>query len=191
MKRLLGCLVLLLASTQLLLAGPVKNNDIDLNLDMVQCLTGGPPQYCNFDPGWGADGGPASGWANFSLIDEPYSFNFETGSALSWTYDGNNYSAVFGYGGFFDMVGPDGLTFTGVVTSGTSGWFGVGSGVNVNYFGQWSNGEYADGTAYITFNYDFVTSEADLTSHPAPEPSSLFLLGSGALGLLGLRRKLC
>jgi hypothetical protein len=189
MKQLLCCLVLLLACTQLSLAGPVKNNDVSLNLQMSWCLL----QYCNFDAGWAADGGPGSGWADFSMVNLPYSFSFETPAASSWQYfpGFSTYWAVYGYGGFFDMVGPDGLTFTGVVTSGSSGFNGLGADIMVNYFGQWSNGVYADGSAEFTLQLDSGNNFVTLTNQPAPEPSSLFLLGSGALGLLGLRRKLC
>jgi hypothetical protein len=187
MKPFLGCLILLLAATQLLSAGPVKNND--LNLQMQECIGFA---YCDFDADWTFHGAPAWGWADFSLIHEPYSFTFETGDPLSWTYGIDGYSAIFGEGGFFNIAGPDGV-FAGVVTSGTAGASAYFSYVDVNYFGQWSDGEYAEGNAYLLCNNDSYGNEAILTNQaaaPAPEPSSLLLLGSGVLGMLGLRRKL-
>ncbi len=138
-------------------------------------------------------GTSASGWADFpplTPIGTPISFNFETDQPLSWYWNGNYvYYATFGYGGFFDMTGPDGSTFTGVVTSGFAAVDGLSSQVDVNFFGQWTTGQYADGGA-VLWQHGGGTTTASLYEEIAPEPSSLVLLGTGLLGLLGWGRKL-
>ena len=186
MKPYFGCLVLLVASSQLLFAGAVNPDDIYLNLSMPSCSI---PEYC------GAviiyNGSPTQAWANFAPIDEPYSFNYETGPALSWTVYQHGYEATYGSGGYFDITGPDGLTFTGVVLGGTTYCDDLGCTDRADYSGEWSNGQYAQGSAYVVLSgHD---GQAYLESEPTqttPEPSTLLLLGSGVLGVLGLKKRL-
>jgi hypothetical protein len=55
--------------------------------------------------------------------------------------------------------------------------------VHVTYFGQWSNGLYADGFADVQITEDGRDGTAELRSQIAPEPSSFLLLGTGIAGL--------
>ena len=82
------------------------------------------------------------------------------------------------------MNGPYGLTFSGQITKGGASSNIRGDSVSVDFEGYWSNGIYGDGHADATSGFDY---SADLqTFAQAPEPSSLLMLGSGALGLAGL-----
>jgi hypothetical protein len=138
----------------------------------------------------GADGGPASGRADFADIQEPWSFNFVTGSATQWCENcPYPYDAKFGMGGQFTMQGPDGLTFTGVVTSGEAIAYGLGTNaVGVTFTGQWSNGLFGYGRAGVGFNVD-TGNIANLETHVAPEPSSLLLMGTAVAGLCAAGRR--
>jgi hypothetical protein len=182
------CFVLVvLASTQLLFADSV-NPPFNLNLSMGDCSLSN-----NCFSNTGFMGSPATAYADFSLINEPFTFNLQTGDALTYTYDPvtGDYSATFGLGGFFDMTGPNGLTFTGVVTSGSTAFTFNSWNVDVTYSGQWSDGQYATGTADVSIGGGGIEGAATLTQQDTvPEPGSFILLGSGLLGALGLRRKL-
>jgi uncharacterized repeat protein (TIGR03803 family) len=102
-----------------------------------------PPANCSADPGF--MGGSAGGQADFNSIGYPWTYNFETAKALTWSQNGNSYYAEFGYGGSFAMTGPGGVTFTGVITSGYAAVMGFQYVVAVRYSGQWSNGLYGYG----------------------------------------------
>ena len=182
MRRWVLCLLLFLSP----LVALMRADDINLtiNLSMIDCYG----LYCDANPG--SMGDPAFARADFSLINEPWSFELVTGPALSWGQNGDEYSATFGYGGSFTMIGPEGLTFSGVVTSGGSSGNSGSWGVTVDYFGQWSNGVYAEGSADVIINEHGRVSSADLNSAPAPEPSSFVLLGSGLLGLIGFGQRM-
>jgi hypothetical protein len=59
--------------------------------------------------------------------------------------------------------------------------------IDVTFFGQWSNGQYAYGSTQINSTpYGLV---AQFSEQPAPEPSTFALFGTGLAGLWGLRRK--
>jgi hypothetical protein len=178
------CATLLLVSAQLVFAGNLNNESINqiLTVNLAMDCSEQLGQYCDADPG--AFGGPARSEADFTPIGQPWEFGATTGSALSWAYNGDNYFATFGYGGSFDMNGPNGLTFTGVVTSGSTTFIAPGSwNVDVTYFGQWSNGLYADGSAEVQIQEGGVIRSAGLSSQIAPEPGTFLLMGSGLLGL--------
>jgi len=146
---------------------------------------------CSVDPYQQYPGNPASGLANFSAINQPWSFTFLTGYPSFWTCDRlcNNYNATFGVGGAFEMDGPAGLTLAGEITSGTS-WQNVdnGWGASLSFSGKWSNGM----SAYGDF-MDLVTAMngpyASLDVYTVPEPASLALVGAGTLVLWRLRRR--
>lgn len=179
----------LLCSFILLALAPLASADDIIQILTVDLQMNDCGSYCYSDPG-NFNGSPATAMANFALIDEPWMFNTGTGNALSWVYTGYSYDATFGYGGSFYMNGPEGLTFTGVVTSGTAFFVFNAWDVHVTYFGQWSNGLYGDGIADVLIQNGGVSSLATLKSQIAPEPSSFVLLVSGIVGLWGWGRKL-
>jgi hypothetical protein len=151
----------------------------------------------------GQDGFAASGSGNFNANvfgTAQLAYNFTTGLPLSWSDDGGSYYATFGLGGVFQMSLPGGLTFTGVVTSGSAGEEGLTSEVQVFFSGQWSNGQFATGNVY---EYEIGNGPMEslteqigqggqgrLARQSTPEPSTFLLLGSAALGALSWRNKL-
>jgi hypothetical protein len=98
------------------------------------------------DPGYKAGG---SGNFSTGTTGAPsVSYYFVTGLPLSWSDTGYSYTATFGLGGSFQMTLPNGLTFTGMITSGSAGSEGFTSEIQVYYAGRWSDGQYATGSVY-------------------------------------------
>jgi len=165
---------------------PFADNIDDLNFSLsMDCNSG---QYCFANPGF--DGSPATASGDFSVIGAPFTFNTTTGEAVQWGQDGKDYFATFGYGGVFQMTEPDGLSFTGVVTSGSAELAPGAWSVQVNYQGEWSNGVVASGEAFVQILNDGQDTQATLDSQVALEPSTFLLFGSGAVGIIGLGKRL-
>ena len=137
----------------------------------------------------------------------PWDFSFLTADPLaSWFRDnddcdyycwwgGNSY----GPGGTFILTGPEGEVFT---ASFSGGWYyeeGAYEHITIsdNSLDMWMSGEWDTGlrqAAHLQMHgqldRDQQTVWAYLDFFPVPEPSSLMLVGSGAVGLAGvLRRK--
>lgn len=147
---------------------------------------------CNVLPYEGSPGNPAAGNANFNSIDMPWSFSFVTANPLSWKCDSQceDYSADFGAGGTFLMSGPDGLTFSGEITSGTS-WQNLDLyyGAKLSFAGEWSNGLSASGD-FVDDVTGWNGPYASLDVYTTPEPATLALLGSGILAVWGTRKRI-
>lgn len=158
------------------------------NADIIQILSVNlmlAPCQCSYDDG--SDGSPASGNADFTSI-APWTLSFLTPSALSWQQGSDSYYATFGNGGYFDMTGPEGLTFSGIITSGQGGYLGFQSYLDVTFSGQWSDGLYGGGAVQFYF-LPTAQYESDLQTFIAPEPSSLVLLATGAGAIWSGRKR--
>ena len=178
--KLLFCCLAVLSLTTF----AVADNSNDLNFSVTMDCNHG--QFCSALPGNGGDS--ASADADFTSVGLPWIFLAITDNALQWSFNGDTYDATFGYGGTFQMSGPDGLTFTGVVTSGTAHDGPNGFWVDVSYSGEWSNGVFTTGSAESIFSSGGENAQATLQSQVSPEPSSLILFGSGIAGVF-LRKR--
>jgi PEP-CTERM motif len=178
--------LLFLAVAALASAAFADNQQLNFSIN-TEC----PPANCT--DGLGFQGSPGSGSADFTSIGDPWTYVFQTGNALSWNDNGGGYYATFGQGGFFTMTGPGGLTFNGVVTSGSVDVTGQMAGISVSFSGEWSNGVYATGEVQTmtdppnNFLLEGFTTEVSQSS--TPEPSSLVLLGSGVVAVGGFMRR--
>jgi PEP-CTERM motif len=131
-------------------------------------------------------GSPATGAADFN---GPWGFNFQTGFPTQWQGNQMEYTAVFGPGGYFQMAGPDDLTFTGQITSGSSYDYSYlfTEGVKVFFDGYWSNNEYASGEVQLASTLEGSTVTLDVTT--VPEPATVAMFASGVAGLWGICRR--
>jgi hypothetical protein len=144
-----------------------------------------PPAVCSYS--WDGLGGPVSGTADFTPAGYSWTFSFETAPALTQQCNFGYCTDTYGYGGTFSLTGPDG-TLTGVVTSGYALYNTLGDVVDVNFLGQWNDGSYWHGEANVTYMLDLGQFSASFNAQPTPEPSSLFLFGSGILGVARMFR---
>jgi hypothetical protein len=87
------------------------------------------------------------------------------------------------------MMGPDGLTFSGQITSGLA-WQSLDLtwGANLSFAGEWSNGlsAYGDLLDEVT---DWNGPYASMDVYTVPEPGRLAVLGCGLLALWGTRKR--
>lgn len=178
--------VLLIAS-----AGVACADELNINIPHSACT---PNVTCTLDPYIQGMGSPAEGSAIFPLISlaaGPWQFNFMTGDPLSWSYYADNYSALFGVGGSFQMTAPDKLTFSGQITGGKVNDRFEYTSADLTFDGLWANNQYASGELVITFlsgaNNYFTSLEVNTTE--VPEPASLALLGSGISGVWAARKR--
>ncbi len=147
---------------------------------------------CSVSPYVGVPGNAAGGHVNFNSIEQPWSFSFQTANPTHWQCDTHceDYYATFAVGGSFLMNGPDGLTFSGEVTSGKA-WQNVDLtwGADLSFSGQWSNGlsAYGDLSDLVT---DWNGPYASLDVYTVPEPASLALMGGGMLAVWGMRKRI-
>jgi PEP-CTERM motif len=184
-RRFLFLVVILLASSQIALAGSsvALNPPSPTNISVSSSC---PPADCSFGFGVGT---PAGGDIDFTPAGFPVTIGFETADPLSWS-GAAPYVAMFGYGGFVDMTGPNGLTLTGVVTSGIAVGSGFGGIVVADFFGQWSDGQYATGEVQAQDIEGLISASVGVSDITVSEPGTVALFASGLLGLAASRRKL-
>ena len=157
------------------LAGLAFADNLDVNISGASCLYG---TICGLNAYTNGPGTPAQGSAIFPLISlaaGPWQFSFTTGDPTWWHKQSQVYDATFGVGGMFQMMAPDGLTFTGEITGGSvhsdpdapilSGYF--------TFDGQWANSEYASGNLGFIFQEPFDSYASLMVSTEVPEPTSL------------------
>jgi hypothetical protein len=133
-----------------------------------------------------------------------WSVDFTTANAILWfeevsgagflgcSPDGPLFEKdLYGPGGSFFMTGPQGLTFSGIVTGGS---YIVNTFTEVAAFrfvGHWSNGLVGVGSYDFVYQNDYAFHATTLDTSIAPEPGSLFILGTGVIGAgYAIRRRL-
>jgi hypothetical protein len=179
---------------------PVAAADIvhDLTADIICYPCTYHSSFLTLSPHFGPM--PARGWADYTFLGQPWTFSFLTAPPISWVDGGSSFTLQFGQGGTFNMTGPYGLTFAGVVESGNSVNFGLGlEQITIDFSGQWSDGWQAAGSVFQRYNVGWphfpIGEWSELHTHPTsgpvsstPEPGSLLLLGSAVLTAWRYRR---
>jgi hypothetical protein len=107
----------------------------------------------------------------------------------------NNNITVNGFGNFNFCLDIDDMTNAGLAAGATGAWtinLGTGSGFNINDFNFLSKIPPGDTQVYAALKFTQGQGELDDSAFGAvvPEPTSLLLLGSGLVGLIGLRKKI-
>jgi len=175
---------LVLLAVCLLAAGALAN-DLETHLSII-CRP--PDGFCQLTDE-GIPDRPAMGNATFS--NTPWSFQFVTAKPISYTYNDAEYLATFGAGGMFQMTGPDNLTFTGQILSGSEYQYFEGNfdyKIDLMFDGMWSNNVAGYGEVTIGGAENFA-DHATLDAYTAPEPTGLALLSSGGLGIWAAFRR--
>lgn len=182
MRNLLRCLALLLMLVSCSVVSAVASN-LEVHLDTI-CAP--PYGSCSYQSG--IPDNPVSGDAAF--LGTPWSYHFLSEKPISYDYQGTYYSATFGSGGLFQMTGPDNLTFTGEIVSGSEFASFIGDTsltIDLMYNGVWSNSVQGYGEIQVKSLENFF-DHAYLDAYVVPEPTSLALLGSGIVGIWGVCR---
>lgn len=181
MKRSINLIVLLstlLAWTAIASANEAAAPTIRITMDCM-VYSG----HCNFNPG--DLGSPEYGAADFSPVAPGWNASFSSMPAISWINDGTGYYAEFGSGGSIAINAPNGLHFTGTLTSGLAITLSPQIAETVAWFdGFWSSGQQAQGLiAWENINYP--NSPVTLEVNTVPEPSTFLLFGSAVAGCAG------
>jgi hypothetical protein len=189
MRMFLRCLALALSLAPIS-AATLRADDLNVHLQET-CLS---DDVCNSWPTSGGPGTPAIGNADFNHIQQPWNIVFQTGNPIEWQCFGqqycDGYSATFGSGGFITINGPNGLTFSGQITSGVGGYFlDEGESVSVNYAGYWSNKQYGYGDLTIGFSQEGPYTATFDAYTAVPEPATLAMFASGLAVMFGICRR--
>jgi len=121
----------------------------------------------------------------------------ESGTSLNGMLNIDTYYSWYDWDSYADSIGlgtyADGESFTLTYSLGVRSWGDV-DGMFYDDYGMMDEmgyyyGEYGVGGSMANIGDPLSISGISVTSAPVPEPATIFLLGSGLFGMIGLRKK--
>ena len=128
---------------------------------------GCPPATCTAS--WDDEDSPATAYTDFTPAGVPVTFNFTTGSPITWqcNQEYDYCEATYGVGGTFSVTGVLGQ-FTGQITSGSIYVDSQAVELQVTFTGHWANGQPSHGGA--SYNYEEANGKPNTELNMSPGP---------------------